>query len=47
MAYNMNIQGEDYTILDIYTNSITLPDSFAIQCNEFGRGRGEAKYGYL
>lgn len=44
MEFNqMNIQGEDYSVIDVYNNSITLPDSFAAQCNKFGKGHGEAK----
>lgn len=39
----MKIQNLEYTVLGVYNNSITLPDSFAAQGNKFGKGHGEAK----
>ena len=39
----MKIQGIDYELLGVFNNSITLPDSFTIQTNKFGKGHGEAK----
>lgn len=39
----MQIQGINYRVLDVYNESITIPDSFAAQSNKFGSGHGEAK----
>lgn len=39
----MEIQGVKYNVIDIYNNTVTLPDSFATQSNKFGKGHGEAK----
>ena len=39
----MNILGKNYTVIDIYDQSITIPDSFVIAENKTGKGHGEAK----
>lgn len=39
----MVIQGIQYVVLDVFSDSITIPDSFAAQSNKFGKGHGEAK----
>lgn len=40
---NMIIQGRNFKVIDVCNDSITLPDCFAIQCNKYGKGHGEAK----
>lgn len=39
----MQIQGKNFRVLDVYNESITIPDSFAAPNNKFGSGHGEAK----
>ncbi len=39
----MIINGINYNIIDIYDQSVTIPDSFVIKENKTGKGHGEAK----
>ena len=39
----MIIDGLDYRVVDVYDQSITVPDSFVINENKTGKGHGEAK----
>ena len=39
----MNICGVDYQVLDVYDQSITVPDSYVMNENKTGKGHGEAK----
>ena len=39
----MQILGINYRVLDVYNESVTIPDSFAAPSNKFGSGHGEAK----
>ncbi len=39
----MIIDGIEYRIIDVYDQSITVPDSFVINENKTGKGHGEAK----
>ena len=39
----MNICGIDYRVLDVYDQSITIPDSYVVYENKTGKGHGEAK----
>ncbi len=39
----MNICGIEYCVLDVYDESITVPDSYVINENKTGKGHGEAK----
>lgn len=39
----MRINGSDYTIIDVYDQSITVPDSYVMNENKTGKGHGEAK----
>lgn len=39
----MNIDGKDYTVIDVYDLSITVPDSFVVNENKTCKGNGEAK----
>jgi hypothetical protein len=39
----MNILGTDYNVIDVYDQSITIPDSYVVNDNKTGKGHGEAK----
>lgn len=39
----MNLNGIEFQVLDVYDQSITVPDSYVINDNKTGRGHGEAK----
>ena len=39
----MNILGIDYNVIDVYDQSITIPDSYVVNDNKTGKGHGEAK----
>jgi len=39
----MNIMGTDYNVIDVYDQSITIPDSYVVNDNKTGKGHGEAK----
>lgn len=39
----MNICGINYQVLDVYDQSITVPDSYVMNENKTGKGHGEAK----
>lgn len=39
----MKIIGVDYNVIDVYDQSITIPDSFVMNENKTGKGHGEAK----
>lgn len=39
----MNINGIDYRVIDVYDQSITVPDSYVVYENKTGKGHGEAK----
>lgn len=39
----MIINGIDYNVIDVYDQSVTIPDSFVIKENKTGKGHGEAK----
>ena len=39
----MNICGIDFRVLDVYDQSITIPDSYVVNDNKTGKGHGEAK----
>ena len=39
----MNILGPDYNVIDVYDQSITIPDSYVVNDNKTGKGHGEAK----
>lgn len=39
----MNIFGTDYNVIDVYDQSITIPDSYVVNDNKTGKGHGEAK----
>ena len=39
----MNICGIDYHVIDVYDQSITVPDSYVANDNKTGKGHGEAK----
>lgn len=39
----MNIVGKDYTVIDVYDLSVTVPDSFVVNDNKTCDGHGEAK----
>lgn len=39
----MDICGNDYRVLDVYDQSITVPDSYVVYENKTGKGHGEAK----
>lgn len=39
----MKIHGIDYNVIDVYDQSITVPDSWVFNDNKTGKGHGEAK----
>ena len=39
----MNINDVEYQVIDVYDQSITVPDSFVVNENKTGKGHGEAK----
>ena len=39
----MNINGNEYSIIDVYDLSVTVPDSFVVNDNKTCNGHGEAK----
>ncbi len=39
----MNILGFEYNVIDVYDQSITIPDSYVVNDNKTGKGHGEAK----
>ncbi len=39
----MKINGIDFNVIDVYDQSITVPDSFVTNDNKTGKGHGEAK----
>ena len=39
----MTIDGKEYNVIDVYDQSITVPDSYVMNENKTGKGHGEAK----
>ncbi|MCQ2303570.1 MAG: HNH endonuclease [Bacteroidales bacterium] len=39
----MNLNGIEFQVLDVYDQSVTIPDSYVINENKTGKGHGEAK----
>ena len=39
----MIIDGIEYNVIDVYDQSITVPDSYVMNENKTGKGHGEAK----
>lgn len=39
----MIIDGKEYNVIDVYDQSITVPDSYVMNENKTGKGHGEAK----
>ena len=39
----MRIDGLEYNVIDVYDQSITVPDSYVVNENKTGKGHGEAK----